>query len=432
MKSTRTACVALAAAALLSACENTAELLPVTDPSAGAMFRSYVAIGNSITAGWQSGGINDSTQRESYALYLAQQVGLTVGPTMASDFVYPSFPITGCPAPVTNVLTQARLGAPNNPPCTLRAESPELVHNVSVPGATVADPTTTAGNTTSSAINQFILGGRTQVDRALMADPTFASIWIGNNDVLSAAISGVLTAVPGVSPGVTSQANFTQRFDAIVTQLTGRAPDVEGVMIAVLQVSNSPALFPAALLFNATVKAAFDQAAGGVTTLLPTCTPTTTSLISFQITATYRALPAGAPRPISCDKSTATPQNSLLGEVFVLDAQDIAALTALINAYNTHIQQQATQLGWAYFDPNPTLTQLKANGSIPAFPNLADPANPFGQYVSLDGVHPRRAGHVLVANGVIDAVNAKYGTTIPKVDVATTGSRPVQVTTSTP
>src|SRR5215204_4946980 len=177
---------AIGAVLVVAACESDRDLVGPNPPLGGEIFRSYVAIGNSITAGWQSGGINDSTQRESYALYLAQQMGLTVGPTMASDFVYPSFPITGCPAPVTNFLTQARLGAPNNPPCTLRSASPELVHNVAVPGATVSDPTTTAGNTTSSAINQFILGGRSQVDRALMADPTFATIWIGNNDALAA------------------------------------------------------------------------------------------------------------------------------------------------------------------------------------------------------------------------------------------------------
>ncbi|HYD52221.1 MAG TPA: SGNH/GDSL hydrolase family protein, partial [Gemmatimonadaceae bacterium] len=188
MKSTRSAALLLAATALLAACDNTAEVRPVTDPAGGALFARYVAIGNSITAGWQSGGINDSTQRESYALYLARQMGHSVGPTMESSFIYPSFPIPGCPAPVANFATQARLGAPNNPPCTLRAATTELVNNVAVPGATVTDPTSTAGNPTSSAINQFILGGRTQVDRAAMAQPTFTTIWIGNNDVLSAGL----------------------------------------------------------------------------------------------------------------------------------------------------------------------------------------------------------------------------------------------------
>jgi hypothetical protein len=39
------------------------------------MFRNYVAIGNSITAGYQSSGINDSTQAQSYAVLVARQMG---------------------------------------------------------------------------------------------------------------------------------------------------------------------------------------------------------------------------------------------------------------------------------------------------------------------------------------------------------------------
>ena len=42
-------------------------LNPPDPPTAGPMFASYVAIGNSITAGDQSGGINDSTQAQSPA-----------------------------------------------------------------------------------------------------------------------------------------------------------------------------------------------------------------------------------------------------------------------------------------------------------------------------------------------------------------------------
>src|SRR6478672_3766080 len=56
--------------------------LPVT-PAGGDMFQTYVAMGNSITAGYQSGGINDSVQRNSWAFLLAQQAG--------TRFAYPSF-----------------------------------------------------------------------------------------------------------------------------------------------------------------------------------------------------------------------------------------------------------------------------------------------------------------------------------------------------
>ena len=55
----------VAAASLLVACADPAEILRPGDGAAGELFRSYVALGNSITMGFQSGGVNDSTQRRS-------------------------------------------------------------------------------------------------------------------------------------------------------------------------------------------------------------------------------------------------------------------------------------------------------------------------------------------------------------------------------
>src|SRR5882672_12905007 len=63
---------------------------PVSDP----MFVRYVSMGNSITAGFQSAGINDSTQKRSYAVLLASAMG--------TDFVYPSLAGRGCIPPFVN------------------------------------------------------------------------------------------------------------------------------------------------------------------------------------------------------------------------------------------------------------------------------------------------------------------------------------------
>jgi lysophospholipase L1-like esterase len=34
--------------------------------------------------------------------------------------------------------------------------------------------------------------------------------------------------------------------------------------------------------------------------------------------------------------------------------------------------------------------------------------SPFGTCISFDGVHPSAAGHVLIANALIQAINSKY------------------------
>src|SRR2546422_7431149 len=51
---------------LAAACHQDKLLTPPIPPYAGGeMFVRYVSLGNSLTAGFQSGGINDSTQRRS-------------------------------------------------------------------------------------------------------------------------------------------------------------------------------------------------------------------------------------------------------------------------------------------------------------------------------------------------------------------------------
>jgi hypothetical protein len=46
-----------------------------------------------------------------------------------------------------------------------------------------------------------------------------------------------------------------------------------------------------------------------------------------------------------------------------------------------------------------------------------------GGIFSLDGIHPTRTAHALIANAFIDAINARFGEAIPRVDVGTIAAR---------
>ena len=81
---------------LLASCQTDRTVGP--SYSGGTLFTSYVALGNSITAGYQSGGINDSTQQRSYAVLLARQFG--------TRFAIPSLAMPGCAPPISNFNTQ--------------------------------------------------------------------------------------------------------------------------------------------------------------------------------------------------------------------------------------------------------------------------------------------------------------------------------------
>src|SRR4051812_29250794 len=215
-----------------TACSTTRDVLGSNPLPTGEIFQSYVAIGNSISAGYQSGGINDSTQRQSFAKLLADQMG--------TQYHYAALAMPGCPSPVVNFQNQARVltglpaGATTPPPCALRVGTSvtDILNNVAVPGAVSFDPLATT-SPASNALTTFILGGRSQVSRALMARPTFTTIWIGNNDVLGAGGSGIL--VPGVVAGqngvLSTLATFTASYDAMIKQLTDSAPGIKGVLI---------------------------------------------------------------------------------------------------------------------------------------------------------------------------------------------------------
>jgi hypothetical protein len=216
----RGALAALTLVAAAAACGD--DDVDIVDPSfqGGELFRSYVAVGNSITAGFQSSGINDSTQRESYAYLFAQQL---YGSDVARRWSYPSLVAPGCPAPVANIQTGVRVGGSAAAGCNLRnsAAVGYQLNNVAVPNAFVVDPTsqTTANSNTLTTV---ILGGSTQVSRALQARPTFVSVWIGNNDALAAASTGLLArttqgtgaTAPGVSPGITATARSSRATSA--------------------------------------------------------------------------------------------------------------------------------------------------------------------------------------------------------------------------
>ena len=402
--SNMTRAVAVVTFAALTACADngpTTVVAPLVP--ANSLFKSYVALGNSLTAGYQSGGINDSTQQQSYAAFLAK--------AMNTRYAYASLALPGCPPPIVNFQTQARLAAGTSATCALRnpASITTALNNVAVPGATAADPTGVS-TSSSNALSTFILGGKTQVAKAADAHPTFVSAWIGNNDVLSAGVSGLLTPTAGVSSGVTTQASFQTSYGAMVAGLKA-IPTVKGaILIGVLNVTGVPALFPVAALQNPAFKAGFDQFAGGTTTILPNCltSPGNQALISVSILGQMNS--GAHPRVVACAKNSIP--GTAVGDIFVLDSAEQASLATTVAAYNAYIAAQAAANGWAYYDPNPLLVSLKASGCVGTVPNLANATAPFGSCISLDGVHPTLVAHKQVAAGIIAAINAKYSTSI--------------------
>jgi len=95
---------------------------------------------------------------------------------------------------------------------------------------------------------------------------------------------------------------------------------------------------------------------------------------------------------------------------YVLTSSDVSAINARIAQMNAHVQAKAAENGWAYFTLDPVYALPKPSFSVT---NLLFSNQPFGPYMSLDGVHPSAAGQSLLASAAIAAINARYGLSIP-------------------
>src|SRR5690348_15878527 len=114
------------------ACHNDELFRPATIQPVNPLFTRYVSMGNSITAGFQSAGIVDSTQLQAYPVLLA--------PSMHTPFFSPLLNRPGCTPPIVSVFANPRTyldGAPASA-CGLRKTQsvpPPYINDVAVPGA---------------------------------------------------------------------------------------------------------------------------------------------------------------------------------------------------------------------------------------------------------------------------------------------------------
>ena len=375
------------------------ETLISAAPEAEApLFERYVALGNSITAGFQSEGINRETQEESYATLLAERMGV--------PFNSPLLNMPGCPAPLVNPLTRDRLGSAQPDGCALRTSPvPRVVNNVAVPGAGTLDLLTNAeGASNPNPLTTLLLGGRTQVQAALDADPTFASVWIGNNDVLGAALSGRVTG-----DNITPIGPFAERVETTLDRLEEGGVQ-GGVVIGVADVRLIAHLSAGAAYWVAAQSGALPA----TFQVADTCAPTQAggmgeeTLVPFGYG--FGELLAQASQGVVVTLDCAQDPR-------VLSPDELAEISQAVQSFNAVLFEEASSRGWAYFDPNPTFGALAQEGLVPPFPDVENPTQLFGPVFSLDGVHPSAGAHRLLANGIIEAINETYGSSLSPVDV---------------
>jgi lysophospholipase L1-like esterase len=376
----------------------------VIDP----MFTRYAALGNSITAGFQSAGINDSTQRRAYPALLAAAMG--------TGFTYPSLNKPGCPPPLTNNVTQTRVGSGTGSTCALRPIQFELLNNLAVPGNQVS----TLLNNFSDPPNSFdplktiMLGGRTEVELMMELQPTFVTVWAGSNDVLGALVD---FANPGNPALITPPDLFVAQYDSLVDSV--RATGANVVLVGVPDVTATPFASLGAIWFC--VKNGGPQCQPP----LPPQDPTLAGIATFSVAASCDPLSGGTQVLVPWTKAVAKLGAALQGVPSTVDcsvdnetilAPELQGMVQAVAAYNQHIQQVAQAEGWGFFDIDAAL-KASIGTAVPQFPDLTQVPTGgsvgFGPLFSLDGVHPSSVAQRVFADSIAAITNRTYGTSLP-------------------
>jgi len=113
----------------------------------------------------------------------------------------------------------------------------------------------------------------------------------------------------------------------------------------------------------------------------------------------------------------------------VLDAAERAQIRATVMAFNERIAakvaaREAAGAEIALVDIFTRFDELATEGyDVNGDGSLVLTTKYLGGIFSLDGVHPSRTGHALIANTFIDAINARFGESIPQVSVSRIASR---------
>ncbi len=360
-----------------------------------ANFSMYVSMGDSLTAGFYSGGLTEQFQKQSYPALIARQAG-------SADFEQPLVSAPGIPP----VLTLASLSPLEIVPMPgfgqpLNLNLPRPYNNLAVPGETTHGLLTTV--TDNGGLHDLILRGLgTQLQEGLALHPTFVTLWIGNNDVLGAATSGIV--IDNVT--LTSVANFTTDFQAIVGAIAA-----SGANLAIANIPNVYDIPFVTAIPPVVVDPSTNQPVivnGQPVPLIGPDGPLSSNDHVLLTASSLLAKGIGIPAQLG---GTGQP----LPDSAVLSAAETAKIEARIAAFNQVIASTANNVGAALVDINSLFDNIAQNGDdLGGVEYTTDFLT--GGLFGYDGVHPTPLGYAVAANTFIRAINSTFGAKIPLVD----------------
>lgn len=421
-----------------------------TPEKGSADFTSYLAVGNSLTAGYADGALYKSGQEVSFPNILANQFAFVGGggfaqPYMIDDYGFGFEGMTPVPKLVLGMKTDCEgvtSLAPVRAPVdvnmgnfqSVAAEGP--YNNIGIPGAKVSHFFFDQLAAFNPYYARFAPDATTPpINLTAALDATFFTLWIGNNDVLGYALAG------GASDSLTHPAMFSQLYgmilNACILNQDGAYDDAKGAVANIPDVLSIPYFnfLKTQIPYNGMVLTA-DQAAGLNTLYQMYGHPE----ITFQegqnawvvensdgswgrMTANDLLLLSLPTDSMKCHgmgvANPAIPAPFPIPHKYILDAGEIADISSHIEQYNATIRDLATMHNLALIDANKLLMDAKTGIIVDGIEFTSTFIQ--GNIFSTDGIHLCPSGNALIAYHFIEAINATYGASIPQVNVTEYG-----------
>lgn len=411
-------------------------------PGKGSIDASkYVAIGNSITAGYADNALYYDGQKISYAVILAEQLKLVGGGNFSFPEVSPSSVGVGSAG-------NSRLTLGYKKDCKgVTALSPTGTlgdlsifagniystkgpfNNMGVPGAKATTVVYPGYGNPANGIGKynpfFTRMASDPATASMLTDaaaqkPTFFSLFIGNNDVLGYASSGGTADAITPSAGLPGM-GFDASIDAIIATMT--ANGAKGVIGNIPDITSLPYFTTVpynGFVIDAATAAALNSVYG------PAGMSFKAGNNPFIIKDSLVPAFIGVRQIKSTEYLVLTlPQDSIkcgsyatrgIPNKYVLTKPEVDNIQNAITAYNVKLKAVADAKGLAYVDVNAFMAKCKS-GIVYNGVSINTTFVSGGAF-SLDGVHLTPLGNAMLANEFIKAINLKYGSTIPQVEAS--------------
>jgi lysophospholipase L1-like esterase len=351
--------------------------------------------------------VYSATQKTSWPAQLARLAH--------NELSLPLIAFPGCASPLASPLAAgvrlsgesaalpflSRACAPNEPGVHLPAG------NVAIDGARTDQAlSATPENPDPGHATQYprvLPPGMSQVTAMESQNPKIVSVELGGNDILGARDGYYL---PGVNVVPVSY------WEAQYRQVVARVDDAAkyAVLLGLVNdVRSFPSFRTGAELWDARATfAPFNVAVSADCMDSPNLLFVAVRVPVAVATGDFYAKNGLGQYPLSC---VSAPSSTGITD-YVLDAHDIIAINAQLAAMNAVIHDEAKTRGFAYFPLSVLYEGAVTKPAFNAITFMTSP-QPYGPYVSLDGIHPSAEGARVIAEAAANALNLTYDFNIP-------------------